>query len=408
MRRSAPLIAALLALTLIGAACNKKAGTSTSDAQAAAAKLEQASATSSGAVLRATLDKALGEHVALIAAASEAQLTGNSAGVTAASGRLLGQNAIDLATAFGTVYPDAQATFLSLWKKHIAFFLSYATAAGKSDDAGKKKALDDLNNYALTFATFLNGQDAQLPKDAVVSLFQDHTATMTAVIDAQAAKDYAKEYTALLAAYSHMDKIGGALTTAFRAAHPEKVQGVPDSKPSALRAQLDAALQEQSLLLYEMGAATIQKRAPDAAAAVDELKKTNSNDIASIFGTQYDLNTETKVLDAVQNQVSLYEKLAGAVAAKNAAAAAKYRDQLAATGDALGKILNGACPGLDAGAMADLVKLNMLSVKESFDRLAQNRLGDADDALLRAITHMDDLAAAIADGISKQFPDKFV
>ncbi|MGZ4105363.1 MAG: hypothetical protein ACXVP8_08870, partial [Actinomycetota bacterium] len=70
MRRSAPFIAALLALALVGAACNSKKGTSLSDTQAAAAKLEQASATSAGAILRATLGRAMGEHVALIAAAS--------------------------------------------------------------------------------------------------------------------------------------------------------------------------------------------------------------------------------------------------------------------------------------------------------------------------------------------------
>ncbi|MGZ4119834.1 MAG: hypothetical protein ACXVQS_04160 [Actinomycetota bacterium] len=408
MRRSAPFIAALLALALVGAACNSKKGTSLSDTQAAAAKLEQASATSAGAILRATLGRAMGEHVALIAAASAATIQGRAADAAEASDRLLGQNATDLATAFGTVYPNAQANFQTLWKKHIAFFLDYAAAAAKSDAAGEKRALDDLDTYALTFATFLNGQDPQLSKDDVVSLFREHATTLVAVIDAQAAKDYPKEYAALLAAYSHMDAIGAALATAFRAAHPEKVQGTPDSKPAALRAQLDVALQEQSVLLASMGAAIAQKRAPDAAAAVDVLQNTNVNDVASIFGTQYDLNTETKVRQSWASQIPMYENLARAIVAKNATVAAKYRDQLAASADAFGKIVNGACPGLDAGAMADILKLNMLSVKEVFAQLAGNSFGDADDALMRAVTHMDDLAAAIADGISKQFPDKFV
>ena len=42
MRRSAPLIAGLVALTLVGAACSSKGGSSTADAAAAQAKLDAA------------------------------------------------------------------------------------------------------------------------------------------------------------------------------------------------------------------------------------------------------------------------------------------------------------------------------------------------------------------------------
>src|SRR5439155_12163574 len=101
--------------------------------------------------------------------------------------------------------------FLDLWKRHIAFFLDYGAAAAKNDDAGKKKAIEPLNAYAATFATFLNKQNSELPKDAVEKLFKEHATTLTDAIDAQAAKDYSKEYAAHAGAYSHMDMIGGAL-----------------------------------------------------------------------------------------------------------------------------------------------------------------------------------------------------
>src|SRR5207244_13270994 len=115
VRRTAPLIAGLLALTLVGAACTSKKTSSASDLAAIQAKLDQASAKSPGAVLRSTLDTLLGEHVALIADATAAQIQGRAADAGAATDRLLGKNSSDLAVAFGTVYPEAQATFLDLW-----------------------------------------------------------------------------------------------------------------------------------------------------------------------------------------------------------------------------------------------------------------------------------------------------
>ena len=408
MRRSAPLIAGLLALTLVGAACTSKKTSSTADLAAIQAKLDAASAKSPGAILRSTLDTLLGEHVALIAAATAAQIQGRAADLTAASDLLLRKNSTDLATAFGTIYPDAQATFFALWKKHIAFFLDYGAAAAKNDAAGKKKAADQLTAYATTFAAFLNGQNSLLPKDAVEKLFAEHATTLFAVIDAQTAKDYAKEYVALSAAYSHMDMIGGALAAAIRAQHPEKLQGVPDSKPATLRAQLDAALQEHSVLLYSLGAAILQKRAPDAAAAVDQLSTTNANDIASIIGTAWGGSSQADFLAAWQKQIPLYESYARAVAAKNADGEAKYRDDLATAADNIEKVVRGLDPQFDAGEISDVVKLHVLSIKQVIDYLGRNRYDVAYDALLRAIMHMDDLAADIADGVAKQFPTKFV
>jgi hypothetical protein len=408
VRRFAPLIAGLLALTLVGAACTSKKAASASDLQALQLKLDQASAKSPGAVLRATLDTLFGEHVALIADAAAAQTQGRAADVAAASDRLLGQNSIDLATAFGTVYPDAQVTFFALWKKHIAFFLNYGAAAAKNDAAGKKTAVDQLTAYAATFGAFLNGQNSLLPKDAVASLFKEHATTVIAVIDAEAAKDYAKADAALVAAYAHMDMIGKALATAIRTQHPEKLQGVPDSKPADLRAQLDAALQSHSLLLYSMGAAIVQKRAPDAAAAVNALSTTNANDIAAIIGNAWGGDSQATFLTAWQKQIPLYESYARAVASKNTAAEAKYRDDLATAADGIGTVVHGLDPGLAAGDISDVIKLQLLSVKQSIDYLARNKYGVAYDALLRAIKHMDDLSADIADGVAKQFPTKFV
>jgi hypothetical protein len=205
-----------------------------------------------------------------------------------------------------------------------------------------------------------------------------------------------------------MDMIGKALATQIRAQHPEKLQGVPDSKPADLRAQLDAALQVHSLLLRSLGAAILQKRAPDAAAAVSALRTTNATDIASIIGTAWGGDSQTTFLTAWVKQIPLYERYARAVATKNATAQATYRDDLATAADGIGKVVNGLDPQVAAGDISDFLKLHVLSIKQSIDSLGRNTYGLAYDALLRAITHMDDLAAELADGVAKQFPTKFV
>ena len=405
MRRFAPVIAGLLALTLAGAACTKTSS-STQDAQAKQALLDQAAAKNPGAILRSSLDKILGEHVALIADAAAAQAQGRKADVAAATDLLLGQNSIDLATAFGTVYPDAQKSFYSLWQKHIGFFIAYGAAAAKNDAAGKTKAVNDLNTYAATFAAFLHGQNDQLPASAVESLFKAHAATLTAVIDAEAAKDYPKAYAALVAAYEHMDMIGKALAVAIRAQHPEKVAGRPDSKPAELREQLDMALEEHSILAYGLISAIIGKRAPDAAAAVDALN-TNASNLASIIGTQFG-SGQSEFGSAWAKQIPLFEGLARAIATKNANAEGTNRDALATAADGIGKVLNGLDSGLGAAEMRDAVQLHVLSIKEAADYMVKGKFDVAYGALSRAIGHMEDLAAAIADAIATKFPTKFV
>jgi len=409
VRRSAPLIAGLVALTLAGAACSSKGGSSTEDAAAAQAKIDAASAKSPGAILRSSLDTILGEHVALLAELGAASAQGRKSGVTAASDRLLGKNATDLATAFGTIYPDQQGGFLALWKKHITFFQSYAAAAAKNDGGGKKKASDDLTSYAASFAAFLNGANSALPKDAVQSLFAAHAKGVLDVIDAEVAKNYAKADAAVVDAYGHMDMIAKALAKAIRTQHPEKLAGDPASKPADLRSSLDGALQEHSVLLYNLGEAIVAKNNARAAAAVDALN-TNANDLATILGNQYGGSSQDDLLSVWKKQIPVYESYARAVAAKNADAEAKYRDQLDTAAGNVGEAITKLSPqaGSPDVSISDFMKLHVLSIKEVIDQLAKNRDDNADDALIRAIQHMDDMAAEIADAIAKQFPTKFV
>ena len=203
--------------------------------------------------------------------------------------------------------------------------------------------------------------------------------------------------------------IGKALAAAIRTQHPEKLAGDPSSKPADLRASLDVALQEHSVLLYNLGAAILAKNKARATAAASALN-TNANDVATILGNQYGGSAQGDLLSVWQTQIPLYESYASEVVAKNAGAEAKYRDELDTTADNVGKAITKLSPsaGTPDASISDFMKLHVLSIKEVIDQLARNRDDNADDALLRAIQHMDDMAAEIADAIAKQYPTKFV
>lgn len=203
--------AAALALAVVSPA----AMTSTFIASAEAHEMSQSD-------LRVTLNKLLGEHVSLAAAATGAALHGQQAQFEAAAGAL-DNNSLDLAKAIGSVYGQgAQDAFLPLWRKHIEFFVNYTVATAENNAEAKKSAVDDLMGYAEDFGAFLNSANENLPKDAVAGLVREHVTTLAAVVDAQAKKDYAAAYEAERMAYGHMQHISDALAEAIAEQFPKK------------------------------------------------------------------------------------------------------------------------------------------------------------------------------------------
>jgi hypothetical protein len=176
----------------------------------------------SAADLRVKLTQLLGEHALLAASATGAALGGRPAEFEAAAAAL-DANSVDLSKAIGSVYgKGAEDAFLPLWRTHIGFFVNYTTASAKKDDAGKKKAVEDLVGYAQDFGAFLNSANPRLPKDAVAKLVREHVTTLAAVVDAQAAGDFKKTYSAERDAFMHMQHISDALAGAIAAQFPDR------------------------------------------------------------------------------------------------------------------------------------------------------------------------------------------
>jgi hypothetical protein len=174
------------------------------------------------AELRARLNTLLQEHAYLAAGATNAALGGRQAEFQAAAGAL-DANSVDLSIAIGSVYGGgAEQAFLALWRKHIGFFVDYATGVATKDKAKQDKAVNDLVGYTQDFGAFLSSANPNLPKAAVADLVKTHVLTLKDVVDAQGMGDQRKAYTALRAAASHMMMIADPLASAIAKQFPDK------------------------------------------------------------------------------------------------------------------------------------------------------------------------------------------
>ena len=174
------------------------------------------------AALRASLNLALREHVYLAAAATNAALGGRKAEFEAAAAALDG-NSVDVARAIGSVYgPDAEKTFLPLWRKHIGMVVDYTVGVATKDKAKQDKAVADLIAYTDDFGAFLASANPNLPKSVVADLVKHHVVTLKEVIDVQATGDQAKAWNSVRTAAGHMGKIADPLAAAIAKQFPQR------------------------------------------------------------------------------------------------------------------------------------------------------------------------------------------
>jgi hypothetical protein len=206
-RRWTRLTGIAVAFALLGAACTEAAGTD--DAANAP------SSATAAAGLRSDLNRLLQEHVYLAAIAANEALGGRSATFEAAAAAL-DANSDDIIGTFGSVYPDAEATFSDAWKGHIGFVVDYVTGLATDDAAKAEKAVADLQGYASSFGAFLSDTVEGLPDaEAVSALVLEHVLTLKSVIDTVAAGKAAEAFGALREAAGHMHMIGDALAEAI-------------------------------------------------------------------------------------------------------------------------------------------------------------------------------------------------
>src|SRR5215218_8866741 len=160
------LLVAVLALSGIAAGCGNDEKATTSNTTSMSHSDMENTASSSGegegvdsgsAELRAGLTSLLEEHVYL-AGISVANGVGNGLDSKQfkAAAATLDDNSKALADAIGSVYgDDAGAQFLSLWRKHIGFFVTYTKGLATKNPKLAAKAQKQLDGYRTDFGAFI-------------------------------------------------------------------------------------------------------------------------------------------------------------------------------------------------------------------------------------------------------------
>jgi len=174
------------------------------------------------ASLRTVLNVALREHAYLAGAATNAALGGRNDEFKAAAAALDG-NSVDVAKAIGSVYgTEAEQAFLPLWRRHIGFFVDYTLGVAGKDQAKQDMAVSNLIAYTQDFGAFLESANPKLPKSVVADLVKHHVITLKEVVDAQAARDNARAFTAVRTAAGHMQMIADPLAETIVKQFPDR------------------------------------------------------------------------------------------------------------------------------------------------------------------------------------------
>jgi hypothetical protein len=358
------------------------------------------------ASLRTALNALLAEHVVLAGAATGAALGGREAEFKAAAGAL-DANSVAIAQAIGSVYgKDAEAAFLPLWRKHIGFVVDYTVGAAAKDRARQDRAVSELVAYTQDFGAFLASANPNLPKAVVADLVKHHVVTLKDVIDAQAAGDHARAYTALRTASAHMamiaDPLAGAIVTQF----PDRFAGSPSAPSAGLRSALNVALREHVYLASAATGAALGGREAEFKAAAGALDA-NSVAIAQAIGSVYGKDAEAAFLPLWRKHIGFVVDYTVGAAGSDRARQDRAVSELVAYTQDFGAFLASANPNLPKAVVADLVKHHVVTLKDVIDAQAAKDPARAYAAVRSAAGHMQQIADPLAEAIVKQFPDRY-
>jgi|GEM_PF-236888 len=203
------------------------------------AKFDHHVTSTPAADFRSALDQLLSEHAYLAIIAMQKGFDG-AADFEAAAGAL-NKNTVELSASIASVYgQDAGKAFQKMWNDHIGFFVDYVVATSKKDDAGRKVALEKLDQYRFDFSNFLAGANPNIKADSLAAGLQGHVNQLVAAFDHYVQKDYTKAYNSIREAYHHMFLAGDSLAAAIVAQFPEKFaqKSEPIDSPTTVIAKL--------------------------------------------------------------------------------------------------------------------------------------------------------------------------
>ena len=405
-RRPLRVVAAVLALGLLGAACGSPSSSSERGVEASTTTTTIARGPdTTAAQLRSKLSGLFGEHVYLASAATRAALGSRTDEFSAAAAALEG-NSDALAANFTAIFGDAGEAFDPLWKKHVGFFVAYAEGLATGNGAKSSQALNDLTQYAGDFGAFINSAVPSLPADAVAASVGTHVMNLKAVVDAQKAGDETRAFTAQREAAAHMNMVGATLTGGIAKTLPDKVGGDPASKAAGLVTTFNVSLREHVFLASAATGAALGGRTDEftaAAAALDSNTAALTTTVGSVYGAE-----AGKAFDPLwKKHIGFLVGYTNAVRDSNQAKADEAIGSLLQYTQDFGAFINTASPKLTSDAVAELVKTHILTLKAVIDAQAAKDWVTAYSSLRTAADHMALIANGLATTIVAQFPTNF-
>jgi hypothetical protein len=173
-----------------------------------------------------------------------------------------------------------------------------------------------------------------------------------------------------------------------------------------LRLALNQLLAEHATLAAAATGAALGGRNKEFEAAAGALDM-NSQDIAKAIGSVYGEAAGEAFLPLWRKHIGFFVDYTMATAKGSGKGQKKAVDDLLGYAGDFAAFLNSATPSLPKEAVADLVKMHILSLKDVVDAQANRDQKLAYQKIREASHHMQMIADPLAEAIAKQFPEKF-
>ncbi|NQX61253.1 copper amine oxidase N-terminal domain-containing protein [Paenibacillus qinlingensis] len=357
--------------------------------------------------LQIALGQLLGEHAYLAIIAMQKGYDGSADFGDAAAA--LGKNTDDLSAAIASVYGQpAGDAFKPIWSSHIGYFVDYVKATVAKDEAGRLKAIAELEDYRMKQAEFFNkANPAFFDKTAIADGLKMHITHLLDAFNAYVNKDYDMAYTDARTAYAHMFMTAAALASGIEAQFPEKFPAATVKSPGIdLRAGLGQLLGEHATLAV----LAMQKGingAPDFAAAAGALGK-NTDDLTAAIASVYGQSAGEAFKPIWSSHIGYFVDYVKATAAKDETGRTKAVAELEEYRMEQAEFFNMANPTyFKTAAIADGLKMHIDHLLQAFNAYVNKDYAKTYSDERTAYAHMFMTASALAGGIVAQFPEKF-
>jgi hypothetical protein len=431
------LVAAVLALALVGVACSDSGsdgGTNDESSTGAEGSLNEGSSMNEdestqnedndAAVVAAvtvdnpaaTLTRDLAhllnghEYHAGLAVLTAVQAGGDLEDPTfKAAAAALDDNSKSLAAAIESLYgPEAGKQFLSLWRAHIGFFVDYTLGKATNDPKMVKTARKDLDGYRSDFGAFIEGAtEGALTQKAVEDALKMHVNATFKAIDAVVAGK-TNAFAKLQTAADHMPMLATALSTGIST--QQELEGSPDDAAANLQRDLTHLLDSHEyhaglavLTAVQAGGDLNDPTFKAAAGALDENSKALAKAIESVYGKA----GGKQFLSLWRAHIGFFVDYTLGKATGDNAMATTAQKKLDGYRADFGAFLEGATEGaLTQEAVAEALIPHVKSTSQAIDSVVAGD-GKAFKKLQTAAHHLPMLATVIAGAIVDQFPDNF-